>query len=527
MLMIGAVGGVAWAPAAGAEEPAVWTPPAHPARPVLNVDFKTIVAPVGGPFASGNDFGAPRNGGRQHQGNDLFGAKMEHLVATVNGTISYLRTDAGGLSGNMLILTGGDGWMYVYMHLNNDTPGTDDGSNHIDRMLAPGIGLGSYVRAGQFIAFMGDSGNAEDLQPHVHFEIRRPNNTPIDPYISVRKAQKRSWLDRGSNVPVAAASVATPVCASVDQSLGPEKRRGGYFALGTDGGVFNFGDAAPATGSVAGVRLNKPPIAIATTPDAKGYWIAAADGGVFSFGDAQNFGSMATQRLNAPVVGIAATPTGNGYWLAARDGGVFAFGDAQPLGSLAATRLNGGVVGIAASPTGNGYWLAASDGGVFNFGDAQYNGGAVGLHLPVPIADIAATPSGHGYWLIGSDGGVFAFGDAPYQGSLPGLGLCDKPRAVAIAASPTGKGYWVASADGRTWPFGDAPRVGSVANLHLPGSPGIVALALAKPAPVAGTVPEHSVVVECVGGGTGGCPAATIADMFTADWLKDLDNFGD
>ena len=38
-------------------------------------------------------------------------------------------------------------------------------------------------------------------------------------------------------------------------------------------------------------------------------------------------------RLNKPVVGMAATPDGNGYWLVASDGGIFAYGDAQFYGS--------------------------------------------------------------------------------------------------------------------------------------------------------------------------------------------------
>ena len=29
----------------------------------------------------------------------------------------------------MLELTGTDGWNYWYIHINNDTPGTDDGKN--------------------------------------------------------------------------------------------------------------------------------------------------------------------------------------------------------------------------------------------------------------------------------------------------------------------------------------------------------------------------------------------------------------
>ena len=53
-----------------------------------------------------------------------------------------------------------------------------------------------------------------------------------------------------------------------------------------------------------------------------------SDGGVFAFGDAGFYGSMGGQELNAPMVGMAATPDGKGYWLVGADGGVFAFGDA-------------------------------------------------------------------------------------------------------------------------------------------------------------------------------------------------------
>ena len=72
---------------------------------------------------------------------------------------------------------------------------------------------------------------------------------------------------------------------------------------------------------------------MATTPSGGGYWIVGSDGGVFSYGDAQFFGSTGGVALNAPIVGITATPTGNGYWLIAQDGGVFSFGDAPFLGA--------------------------------------------------------------------------------------------------------------------------------------------------------------------------------------------------
>ena len=46
---------------------------------------------------------------------------------------------------------------------------------------------------------------------------------------------------------------------------------------------------------------------------------------------AQFYGSTGSMRLNKPVVGMAATPDGGGYWLVASDGGVFAYGDARLL----------------------------------------------------------------------------------------------------------------------------------------------------------------------------------------------------
>jgi len=54
----------------------------------------------------------------------------------------------------------------------------------------------------------------------------------------------------------------------------------------------------------------------------------ASDGGIFSFGDAQFYGSTGAIRLTKPIVGIAPTPDGGGYWLVASDGSVFSFGDA-------------------------------------------------------------------------------------------------------------------------------------------------------------------------------------------------------
>ena len=65
----------------------------------------------------------------------------------------------------------------------------------------------------------------------------------------------------------------------------------------------------------------------------------AADGGVFSYGDARYYGSTGAMHLNRPIVAMSSTPDGFGYWLWGSDGGVFNFGDAKFLGSLGSLSL--------------------------------------------------------------------------------------------------------------------------------------------------------------------------------------------
>ena len=72
-------------------------------------------------------------------------------------------------------------------------------------------------------------------------------------------------------------------------------------------------------------------------------------------------------------------------------------------------------------PTGSGYWLVASDGGIFSFGDAAFYGSTGSLRLNQPVVGHGRRPpTGSGYWLVASDGGIFSFGDAPFYGSAAG-----------------------------------------------------------------------------------------------------------
>ena len=238
----------------------------------------------------------------------------------------------------------------------------------------------------------------------------------------------------------------------------------GYWLVASDGGIFNYGDAA-FQGSAGSIHLNQPVVGMAATPDAKGYWLVATDGGIFSYGDAQFYGSTGSIHLNKPIVGMAATPDGKGYWLVASDGGIFSYGDAVFHGSAGGIMLNKPMVGMAATPDGGGYWLVATDGGIFSYGDAQFYGSTGSIHLNKPIVGMAATPDGKGYWLVASDGGIFSYGDAVFHGSAGGI-MLNKP-VVGMAATPDGGGYWLVATDGGIFSYGDATFFGSTGSIVL------------------------------------------------------------
>ncbi len=258
------------------------------------------------------------------------------------------------------------------------------------------------------------------------------------------------------------APVPGPVPIPVPIAAPPPPR--GYWVVGADGRVAPFG-AAPALGDAAGLPLNAPIVAAATTSSGRGYWLAGGDGSVLAFGDAADLGSARAFGLKAPIVGMAATPSGRGYWLLGGDGGVFSFGDAGFFGSTGAVVLNQPVVDLAPTTTGSGYWLVAADGGVFAFGDATFHGSTGALHLSRPVVSLTPSPTG-GYWMVGSDGGIFAF-DTPFHGSLPGLNRTALPAGQRIRATDGG-GYYVLGADGQIFPFGQVPDLGS-----SPGLPAV------------------------------------------------------
>ena len=110
-----------------------------------------------------------RPGGRLHEGVDIMGVKGLALYAVVDGTITKMYGADAALSGNALRLTASDGTYFFYAHLDS---------------FASGIAVGSVVKAGQIIGYMGATGNAGS--PHLHFEVHPKGGAPVNPYPIVK-----------------------------------------------------------------------------------------------------------------------------------------------------------------------------------------------------------------------------------------------------------------------------------------------------------------------------------------------------
>ncbi|MEJ7801235.1 MAG: M23 family metallopeptidase, partial [Ilumatobacter sp.] len=122
--------------------------------------------PVQGGSAYGDTWGAPRSGGRRHQGVDMLAITGTPLQAVVSGIVEQSGNQLGGIT---IALLGDNGNRYYYAH------------------LAGYEGLPGRVEQAQVIGYLGDSGNATGI-PHLHFEIRPLGGVPVNPYPSVRAA---------------------------------------------------------------------------------------------------------------------------------------------------------------------------------------------------------------------------------------------------------------------------------------------------------------------------------------------------
>jgi len=142
-------------------------------------------------------FWAPRADG-DHHAQDIMAPKMTPVVAPGPGIVHYVNWSSNTSDPFPnperccnLTIDHDDGWTTWFIHLNNDTPGTDDGLG-LAWGLAPGIRPGVRVGAGQLLGWVGDSGNAENTAPHLHFELRDPEGIIVNPIAALDAAE---WVD--------------------------------------------------------------------------------------------------------------------------------------------------------------------------------------------------------------------------------------------------------------------------------------------------------------------------------------------
>lgn len=106
---------------------------------------------------------ADREGGRLHQGQDIFAKKGTPIFSATEGII----VNVGGnkLGGNTVMILGSGGRRYYYAHLSSY------GSDAV---------FGNEVGTSTLIGYVGNTGNASGTPSHLHFGIYT-NNGPINP----------------------------------------------------------------------------------------------------------------------------------------------------------------------------------------------------------------------------------------------------------------------------------------------------------------------------------------------------------
>jgi hypothetical protein len=114
-------------------------------------------------------FGAPRSGGRHHEGIDIFAKPGTPIHAIAGGTV--VQGFDNKLGGQVVRIQGDDGRYYYYAHLR---------AGSVDHLH-----VGEHVNAGQVIGQVGNTGDAATTPSHLHFQVRE-HGTWINPYDFVK-----------------------------------------------------------------------------------------------------------------------------------------------------------------------------------------------------------------------------------------------------------------------------------------------------------------------------------------------------
>ncbi len=149
----------------------------------------SLVFPVLGEARWQDDFGDARGQGG-HEGNDIMAPRKALALAAEAGTVKFHTTSSR--AGCMLYLDGASGTQYLYIHLNNDLTDANDNQGSCVQGVAytKGLKSGAKVAAGQPIGFVGDSGDADGISPHLHFEVHPNGGAAVSPFRYLKTARR-------------------------------------------------------------------------------------------------------------------------------------------------------------------------------------------------------------------------------------------------------------------------------------------------------------------------------------------------
>ena len=125
-----------------------------------------LVVPVEGVTAAqiADTWGGARSEGRRHEGVDIFAKRGTAVLSATEGIVRKVGTNR--LGGKIVSVTGPSLSQHYYAHLED---------------YASNIQVGDWVEAGDVLGYVGNSGNAKNTPPHLHYGIYLSHGA-VNPY---------------------------------------------------------------------------------------------------------------------------------------------------------------------------------------------------------------------------------------------------------------------------------------------------------------------------------------------------------
>ncbi|WP_445116923.1 M23 family metallopeptidase [Acinetobacter sp. WZC-1] len=115
---------------------------------------KRLPMPVKNYSHFSDTWGEARSQGRRHEGVDIMAPRGTKVYSTTDGVVASLK--GNNLGGTVVWIVGPGGAWHYYAHLNDHKRGLKEGD---------------YVRQGDLIGYIGNTGNARHTAPHLHYGL--------------------------------------------------------------------------------------------------------------------------------------------------------------------------------------------------------------------------------------------------------------------------------------------------------------------------------------------------------------------